>query len=167
MRQLTLIRHAKSSWNDPALNDFDRPLNARGLKDLPGLAQRIVAFNLRPDLILCSGAKRTRETARGITETLGLPFSNVLLIPELYEGCYETLLNTLQNQPDTYPHIMLIGHNPGLTDLGHFLTQEPVARFPTAAIMHIHLSITRWSELAESCGTQTRFDYPSLHKSTT
>ncbi len=163
MRQLTLIRHAKSSWSDLSLDDFDRPLNKRGKRDLPALAERMVRYELYPDCVLSSGANRAISTARVVTQALDIPFDEVQEIPELYASCYETLLNVLQNQPDRYRHIMMFGHNPGLEDLGFFLTQEPLVKFPTAAVMHIHLSITRWCELAESCGTLTLLDYPKLH----
>lgn len=164
MRELTLIRHAKSSWSDPNLSDFERPLNARGMRDLPPLGQRIVEFELFPDLILSSGAVRAIATAETVSHALDMPVEAIQEIPELYESCYETLLNVLQNQSDCYRHIMVFGHNPGLEDLSYFLTHDVLNKFPTAGVLHIHLSITRWSELAESCGTQTRFDYPKLHQ---
>lgn len=167
MRQLTLIRHAKSSWSDPALTDFERPLNKRGNRDLPALGQRIAQFDLYPDLILSSGAVRAMTTAESVANALDIPPEEICEIPELYESCYETLLNVLQNQSDRYKHIMLFGHNPGLEMLGYFLTHESLAKFPTSAVMHIHLSVTRWSELAESCGTLTLFDYPKKHLATT
>lgn len=167
MRQLTLIRHAKSSWDDPTLSDFERPLNKRGTRDLPGLGMRIAKFELFPDRILSSGAVRAMATAEAVSHALEIPTGEIREIPELYESCYETLLNVLQNQSDRYRHIMLFGHNPGLEMLGYFLTHEKLDKFPTGALMHIHLSITSWSELAESCGTLTLFDYPKKHLTTT
>jgi len=164
MRQLTLIRHAKSCWNDPSLSDFERPLNKRGLRDLPALGERIVKFEFFPDLILSSGAVRAITTAESVGQSLEIPLEEIRAIPELYESCYETLLNVLQNQSDRYRHIMMFGHNPGIQDLGYFLTHDVLEKFPTAGLLHIHLSITSWSELAESCGTLTRFDYPKLHQ---
>lgn len=164
MRQLTLIRHAKSCWKDPGLNDFERPLNKRGLRDLPALGERVIKFELFPDLILSSGAVRAITTAESVSQSLEIPLEEIREIPELYESCYETLLNILQNQSDRYRHIMMFGHNPGLEDLGYFLTHDILEKFPTAGLLHIHLSITNWSELAESCGTLTRFDYPKLHQ---
>ncbi len=163
MKKLTLVRHAKSSWEFPHLSDFERPLNPRGHRDLPALAERIAEFGLYPDLIISSGAVRALDTAEVIADRLRQPAEYFTEIPELYESCYETLLNTLQNMPDQHRHIMLIGHNPGLQDLGYYLTHESLAKFPTAALMHIHLSITSWCELAESCGTLELFDYPKKH----
>ncbi|MBY4675717.1 SixA phosphatase family protein [Marinobacterium arenosum] len=161
MKQLTLIRHAKSSWKDPTLADFDRPLNKRGRSDLEGLAQRTCQRLAQPDLILASGARRARETAEAIAARLSA--TPLELVPELYESCYQTLLNVLQTQSDHHHHLMLVGHNPGLEELSYYLTHKPLDNFPTGGIVHIHLSIRSWSEVAESCGTLTWFDYPKLH----
>ena len=165
MKKLTLIRHAKSSWKDPYLSDFERPLNNRGQNDLPGLAQRARRFQLIPDLILSSGAVRALTTARAVAREIELSEQQLEVVPELYESCYETLLNVLQNQPDQHRHIMLVGHNPGLEDLAYYLTHEADLLCPTAAMLHIHLSVTSWSELAESCGALELYDYPKKHLS--
>ncbi|WP_027856793.1 SixA phosphatase family protein [Marinobacterium jannaschii] len=163
MKKLTLIRHAKSSWSDPCLSDFERPLNKRGNRDLPGLAQRVQRFQLYPDHLLSSGAVRALTTAKAVSDELKLPSQQIEVVPELYESCYETLLNVLQNQPDRHRHIMLVGHNPGLEDLAYYLTHETGLPCPTASVLHIHLSITSWSELAESCGALELYDYPKKH----
>jgi len=163
MKKLTLIRHAKSSWDNPTLADFDRPLNARGERDLPALCLRIDEYSLRPEKILSSGAKRAEVTASAIADQLRLPLDAMQILPELYDACYETLLHTLQNQHDSLRHIMLVGHNPGIEELGYLLTHERLEKYPTCGMLHIHLSVTSWSELAESCGTKEIFDFPKLH----
>jgi len=161
MKKLTLIRHAKSSWDDPSLSDFDRPLNKRGQKDLPPMAERVASQLPQADLILSSGAKRARATAEEvITRQLDAP---IAFVPELYESCYETLLNVLQSQSDRHKHLMVVGHNPGLEQLAYYLTHESQAKFPTAAVAHIDISVRSWTELAESCGTLSWFDYPKKH----
>lgn len=165
MRKLTLIRHAKSSWADPQMNDFDRPLNKRGERDLPQMAQRVRdEFHLVPDRLLTSGAQRALTTAEALADTLELPPEQFRILPELYESCTATLLHVLQQQPDHYHHLMVVGHNPGLEELGYYLSHERLAKFPTSAVLHLHLSITRWSELAESCATLVLLDYPKLHQ---
>lgn len=165
MKKLTLVRHAKSSWKDPDLNDFDRPLNKRGKRDLSLVAQRVAGHQLIPDQMLSSGAKRAYKTAKAIATYQHLPAQQLEVIPELYEACAETLLYILQNSSDKHNHVMLVGHNPGLEMLAYLLTQQHVDKFPTAVVMHLHLSITRWSELAEGCATCTLFDYPKQHTS--
>ncbi|WP_286240011.1 SixA phosphatase family protein [Neptuniibacter halophilus] len=163
MKTLSLVRHAKSSWKDPELKDFDRPLNKRGKRDLPALSERTEQSGIRPDLILSSGARRAITTARALHSQLNLSPEQLLIVPELYEACAETLLYILQQLPNRVTHVMLVGHNPGLEILGHLLTQQEQEKFPTAAHMHMHLSITRWEELAAGCATLTLFDYPKKH----
>jgi phosphohistidine phosphatase len=163
MKKLTLVRHAKSSWKHPELNDFERPLNKRGKRDLPDMADRIIQYGIKPDILLNSGATRAAVTANAIASRLELPSNQCQIIADLYESSAETLMLVLQNLPDTYQHVMLVGHNPGLERLGSFLTQEHIAKFPTAAVMHLHLSITNWHELSEACASLTLFDYPKKH----
>ncbi|WP_193164270.1 SixA phosphatase family protein [Microbulbifer hainanensis] len=164
MKKLTLIRHAKSSWNDPALDDFDRPLNKRGERDLPGMAQRVRDAGLVPDRLLTSIAVRALTTAQALADALELNSDQVLVQPELYAASYQSLLHQLQQQNDHWHHLMVVGHNPGLEDLGYYLTHERLTKFPTAAVLHIRLKISRWRELGESCGTVELFDYPKLHR---
>ncbi|MCP8689446.1 SixA phosphatase family protein [Marinobacterium sedimentorum] len=164
MKKLTLIRHSKSSWADPLLNDIDRPLNKRGESDLPLMAKRVRDFGLFPDRILTSGALRALTTAEALADTLELGSEQLHELPDLYESCSETLLHVLQQQPDHCHHLMLVGHSPGLDSLAYYLTHEALQKFPTSAVLHIHLSITRWCELADSCGTRELFDYPKLHR---
>jgi len=163
MKLLTLVRHAKSSWKYPELNDFDRPLNNRGKRDLPHMASRMAAHHLEPDLVLSSGAARAMATTNEICNHLQLSSEEIQVIPELYESCAETLMLVLQNIPDSYQHIMLVGHNPGLEHLNEILSQSTLKKFPTAAYVHLHLSITNWHELSAACATMTIFDYPKMH----
>ncbi len=164
MKHLTLVRHAKSSWKDPDLTDFDRPLNKRGKNDLPEMAERLYLQQIIPDLIITSGARRALTTATAIQKRLKISEDNFVIQPEVYESFSETLLYLLQNCPDHARHLMLVGHNPGLETLGFYLCQQHVTKFPTAAVMHIHLSIKNWQELAEGCGTIELFDYPKKHQ---
>ncbi|TCK05837.1 SixA phosphatase family protein [Marinobacterium mangrovicola] len=164
MKQLTLIRHAKSSWENPQLSDFERPLNPRGQRDLPAMAERVRAKELIPDLLLYSSALRTTLTAQELSSCLLLPASHCKDVPEMYEACWETLLNLLQGQSDSHSRLMLVGHNPGIAELGAYLSGTPLPHFPTSCVQHLILNVLSWSELAESCGTSQWFDYPKLHR---
>lgn len=164
MKKLTLIRHAKSSWGTPGVEDFDRPLNKRGKRDLPAMAQRVRDAGLVPDRLLTSGAARAVTTAEALAGALELNGGQVLVQQELYAASYQSLLHQLQQQNDGWHHLMVVGHNPGLEDLAYYLTHERLPKFPTAAVLHIRLKIARWSELAESCGAVELFDYPKLHR---
>ncbi|WP_432696737.1 SixA phosphatase family protein [Marinobacterium sp. YM272] len=164
MKQLILIRHAKSSWEHTHLADFDRPLNPRGQRDLPAMAERVRTRELIPDRLLYSSALRTTLTAWELKSALNLPESHCQDVPEMYQACWETLLNLLQGQPDSSNCLMLVGHNPGIADLGACLSGTAPQHFPTACVQHLILNVLSWSELAESCGTTQWFDYPKLHR---
>lgn len=164
MKRLTLVRHAKSSWKHPDLSDFERPLSTRGKRDLTGLAKRLSVQQPNPDLLLHSSALRTTATAERIIQALDLASEHCLAVPEMYESCYETLLNLIQSQPDHFRHIMLVGHNPGLMDLGNYLTGENISHFPTSGVQFIQISVLEWREVAQSCGILLQLDYPKLHQ---
>ncbi|RVU29982.1 SixA phosphatase family protein [Neptunomonas marina] len=161
MRLLTLVRHAKSSWKDPDLTDYERPLNKRGRRDLPHAAQRCKAQLPPPDIIIASGAVRTWITATAIHQHFGLA---VPLIEDdsLYLASAEAMAALLMGQSDH--HVMLVGHNPGLTELVYALSGEALDKFPTSAILHLHLNLDDWADLHLDCGIISHFDYPKLHK---
>jgi len=112
MKQLTLIRHAKSSWSDPSLGDFDRPLNARGLEDAPRMGAYLKANGCPPvDQIVSSPALRARTTAKLIAEKLGMTNELIVLEPCIYEATLHRLFKLIGALDDAHPHVMLFGHN--------------------------------------------------------
>ncbi|KDE40408.1 Phosphohistidine phosphatase SixA [Nitrincola lacisaponensis] len=163
MKYLTLVRHAKSSWKAVDLPDFERPLNKRGKRDLPALCERLIAFSAQPDRLLFSPATRTRLTAERIIERLSIPLEHCQECPDCYEACTTALLEQIQIQPDSINHLMLVGHNPGLQDLGSFLLGDTVPHFPTSAVLQLQLDIDHWSDCAPQTGRCLRLDYPGLH----
>jgi phosphohistidine phosphatase len=165
MKILTLIRHAKSSWADPELADFDRPLNHRGQRDLPGLVQRMQRQGPRPDQLHYSPALRTRLTAEPLKDAFNLHDDEVLCSPTLYEADASTLLDVLRRLPDSVNHTMLVGHNPGLLELVEQLCPEAPERLPTGAIIQLQLMISHWSALQCGCARKLWLDYPKLHRS--
>jgi phosphohistidine phosphatase len=160
MRTLSLLRHAKSSWDDPTLADFDRPLNARGRRAAPVMGRHMRAIGLAPDHVLCSPAVRTRETARLALESLGLPELAVTYDDSIYEASHEALLARLGRVPATASHVLLIGHNPGLHELTLDLLDGriPAAqkrlgeKLPTGALVVLALDIAAWSAIRRGCG---------------
>ncbi|WP_162299793.1 SixA phosphatase family protein [Marinospirillum perlucidum] len=163
MKQLTLIRHAKSSWQDPDQSDWDRPLNKRGQRDLPGLTQRLLQKVERPDLLLFSGAQRTLETQAPLAAAWQLPATAVKKTPQAYEASLNTLLMLLQEQPDSCERLVLVGHNPGMSELLAFLIGETPRHYPTAAFAHLLLPISSWTQLEPGTAKLEVFDYPKLH----
>lgn len=165
MKFLTLVRHAKSSWKHDGLKDFDRPLNKRGKQDLPLLCERLIQYQLFPDQLIFSPATRTRLTAARIIERLAIPLPHCQDHPEIYESSTETLLQVIQQVTNQTNHLMLVGHNPGLQDLGNYLLEgrSSVPHFPTSAVLHLGLNIEKWSDLHRGCANCIRLDYPKLH----
>jgi phosphohistidine phosphatase len=163
LKHITLIRHAKSSWDHPGLSDFERPLNARGERDLPGLVERATTQLPSPDRLIYSGAVRTRLTSQPLAEAWGLDEHRWLERREAYEASLDRLVALLREQPDDCHHLVLVGHNPGMAEVLTHLTAAPARDCPTAAFAHIELGIDQWSGLTQGCGHLLIFDYPKLH----
>jgi phosphohistidine phosphatase len=151
MRTLYLLRHAKSSWDDPALPDHERPLAPRGRRDAKRIAKHVGRIGLRPELVLCSTAVRTEQTLDLLRPKLGQVA--VQVEEQLYGASSETLLERIRSVPDQVGSVLLIGHNPGLHDLALTLASSGAdlgrleAKFPTAALAT--LALARWSNLSE------------------
>lgn len=135
-RFLTLVRHAKSSWKDAGQSDHDRTLNERGERDVPVMANRLLERQCVPDLILCSSAMRTQQTAQVLMKTLGLGDDTIRVQRQLYLCTPETLLEQLSAVEDGHEHIMVIGHNPGLEQLSTWLSPRCNPQMPTLGIRH-------------------------------
>ncbi len=133
---LTLVRHGKSSWQTAGQTDFDRPLNDRGRADAPVMASRLVKAGCIPDLILCSAAARTQQTAALMAEGMSLSVDKILPYNELYLAAPPTLLLALQAAASEYDHVMIIAHNPGLEDLSALLSSQCDNAMPTLGIRH-------------------------------
>ncbi len=140
MKQLTLLRHAKSSWADAAQQDYDRPLNDRGLRDAPMMAQRLVEQACIPDFILCSSAQRTRQTAQFFLDAFQLDGNNISYVDALYLASPGTLLEHIQQGDSAINHLMIIAHNPGLESLGRQLHHSAPSQLPTCAVLSFTLS---------------------------
>jgi phosphohistidine phosphatase len=147
MKTLFLLRHAKSSWDEPSLADRERPLNKRGKREAPRIGRLLRQEQLSPDLILSSPARRARKTAQAVAEESGYG-GEIHLEEGLYPGDPEAYVETLRALPDHVGRAMLVGHNPGLEEFLEALTGEarPLA---TATLAQLELPIQRWSELSE------------------
>lgn len=167
MRRIYLLRHAKSSWDDPALGDFDRPLNGRGRKNARQMGKHLAQAGIRPAMILCSAALRTRATYEILESRLeGVPVS---FEDGLYEAARHDLLDRLHRLDPHLPSVMLIGHNPGLERLAAYLTGghgEPEAvvrlseKFPTGSLAVLDAEIEHWAELGQGTCRLTDFVRP-------
>jgi phosphohistidine phosphatase len=150
-KTLYLFRHAKSSWDDPALTDFDRPLNKRGEKAAPLMGKVMRARDVCPSIIICSPAKRTRQTAKLALKKAGLDEAEIVFKNDLYLATTGGLLEIIHKTDDLLSTAMLIGHNPGLSELVYLLTGVEEA-FPTAALACLRLNVAHWKDVRTGCG---------------
>lgn len=150
MRKLLIMRHAKSSWDNPNISDFERPLNSRGLQAAPFMGNQIYKNGLAPDLIISSPAKRAKQTAILVKESAGVE-AKIQYEDKIYEASPTTLLYVAANFSDKYPSVLLVGHNPGIEGFIRILTSE-VHQMPTAAVAQISLNIEKWADISLNCG---------------
>lgn len=154
-RTLLLLRHAKSAWSDPRLDDHDRPLNRRGERAAKAMADHLAQLGLRPDLILCSTALRTRQTLAPIVAMLTVPAPLINLSKDLYLASEDVLLTQLQAVSDDATTVLLIGHNDGIWRFATALTDdgppEELAalrdKFSTGALATLSLRDEPWRTL--------------------
>jgi phosphohistidine phosphatase len=150
MKTLLLLRHAKSSWKEADVKDFDRPLNARGLKTAPQVGKLIRKRELQPDLVLSSPAERARQTTTMVLEAARLE-TDLRYDERIYEASAARLFEIVSQIEDSAGVVMLVGHNPGFEELLKILTGEAYA-MSTAALACIELEIDKWSKLRASSG---------------
>lgn len=159
MKTLYLIRHAKSSWSDPALTDFDRPLNKRGKKAAPKMARRLAGRKIVPDRIVSSPACRAKETARCIAEGVGFVPVEIEFDEGLYLGTVTYHLQVIEQAFAGCDILFLVGHNETITELGEFLTGSYLGNVPTAGIVAVGYGEHGFSK-EEGEGKLLFFDYP-------
>lgn len=160
MKYLYLIRHAKSSWSDPSLSDFSRPLNKRGKRDVPVMAERMLSYDPKPEMIISSPAKRARRTARGIGAALGFAKKEIILDEELYSFSADGFLKIIQRAPEMVEVLALVGHNHGLTECAEMLSGESLVNVPTCGIVLISFTQQSWGAVGQGGGRLLLFDYP-------
>lgn len=152
MKTLLLLRHAKAAGSDPDCGDFERPLTKRGKREATKMACLLRSQNLLPDLILASSAKRCRQTANRLIEYSGFR-GETRLLGDLYAATETALRDFLAALDDRCQRSLVIGHNPGMMQLLHTLTDSH-DELTTAALAHLELPIESWRELsAETRGT--------------
>lgn len=151
MKTVLVLRHAKSSWADVGLSDFDRPLKMRGRDDAPAVGEYLRAHDLVPDLILTSPARRARETVALVADGASYD-GDIVVADELYPGDPDDYIARLRALDDACVSVMVVGHNPGVAELVVELTGE-ATELPTAALAQIALAIDRWADLDVDAGT--------------
>lgn len=170
MLTLFLLRHAKSSWAQPAMRDIDRPLNERGLRDAPRMGRFLAARTQRPELILCSPAQRTRETLNLVLPELSADGIAIAMPSLIYEGDAGDYLQLIRTHGGLARAILLVAHNPSIHDLAVRLTGEAEAdtrdamarKFPTCALAELSFSVDGWKAVEPGAGRLESFTTPAM-----
>ena len=174
MKDLFILRHAKSSWSAPFLNDFDRPLNKRGKQACVDIGQWLHKQNITPELVVCSPAKRAKDTWKRVKKEQ-MAYGKNKFVASLYLASPSELLNVIKKVPAKISSLMLIGHNPGMHQLILQLVntkalnseqtqdlQRIIHKFPTAGFAHIQFNVSDWVDVAPLTGKLYRMMMPSL-----
>ncbi len=163
MKHLYLIRHAKSDWSDPSLNDFDRGLSPRGKKDIVLMANSLKEKKIEPDYILCSLAKRAKRTAKGLLKEAELD-KKIVYKKDLYLSTPEHIIEVIKTIDTKHKNVFIFGHNPELTELSNLLLDESIDNVPTLGIVGICIAIKHWEKLSPKKARLDFFIYPKLFK---
>lgn len=155
-----LVRHAKSSWDERGIDDFDRPLKSRGHADAPIMGRRLLNRHIRPDVILSSPANRAITTARYIARELNYSTADIIEDKLLYHATADEILEIIQEVSPNATCAILVGHNPGLTDSVLYLSGEGIENVPTCGVVEIEFPATAWNEVQPRSGRLVSFDYP-------
>jgi phosphohistidine phosphatase len=161
MKTLYIVRHAKSSWDNVNLPDFDRPLNTRGKTDAPRMGKRLKEKDVHPNLMLSSPAKRALSTSKRIAEVLNYPEKNIKTDKKLYHADAEDILSVIRDQKNRFEVLMVFGHNPGLTDFVNEIGKSTsIDNIPTCGIVAFRFDIDEWHDVTKKSGELLFFDYP-------
>lgn len=160
MKTLYIARHAKSDWSVEGAADFDRPLNSRGLRVSPKMSRILKDYNAFPDLVVCSSAVRTRETAKYLCESINVEEDDIKYIDDIYEAATGTLLELVNKFDDSAQSALMIGHNPGVSYLTEYLSEEYIDNMPTCSVVKLIFEIDSWTEVSKGIATLDWFIYP-------
>ena len=145
MKRLTLMRHGDAQWKDPDVADFARPLNRRGSGEAEAMARRIAELALVPDLIIASPARRAQQTGEIIARELALPHRRIRYEEGLYLAASQEILKLVRAVGPRVPHLMIIGHNPGISELAHLLVSRgEMSGLATAGLCTITFDTDKW-----------------------
>ena len=160
MKTLVIVRHGKSSWDDPFLSDHQRPLAKRGLRDAPKMGARLADWGPPIDRVISSSAVRALATAELVTAEMGLPWDEIQVEDGLYHATETEMLALIQGQEDYLDGLMLFGHNPGMTYLVNCLSDLDLDNLPTCGVAILQFEVVSWSVIGEELASEAVFDFP-------
>jgi phosphohistidine phosphatase len=164
VKDVCFVRHAKSSWDHPGLDDFERPLEARGLHDAPMMARKMRELSLVPDYIITSGAMRARSTAEFFQKEFDIPSNSFVVNNDLYEASAESVYEVLRTAPDSARFVYLFGHNPTFTWVANSISGVRIDEVPTCGIVHAQAVLTTWTKFKPEYAAFIGFHYPKQFK---
>ena len=160
IKNLILVRHAQAEPYSPAVVDEERELTSIGVADASRMGLRLKSLMVSPNIIICSPAHRTGTTAMLIAEQLGYERNKIKTEPNLYESSMRHLMTVISSLPENYEQVMIVSHNPNLTYLAEYLTQDEIGTMPTCGCVNIRLEDKSWAELSSGSGSLVWFEYP-------
>lgn len=161
-KRLFLIRHAKSSWKDAGLSDYERPLNKRGKRDAPFMGKLLCDKNISPDLIMTSYAERAKSTALLIAKELDYPEEKIVIEKKLYEAMNKDILDIIRKTDEKIKVLFLFGHNPALTTLHNYICNQFIDNIPTCGITEYEFD-DEWKNITGNSCRLIAFEYPKKH----
>ncbi len=164
MKRIYIIRHAKSSWSDLSLDDFDRPLKKRGKEDIKNIAQWLKKEGIKPDKVISSPAKRAVKTLKILETVLNIKKNIINFDKNIYEAHVGYLIKMIEKLDNRYNNVFIIGHNPSLSELSEYFTDTIITNIPTSGVMAIEFEIKKWSEIKNKKGKILFFIYPKKLK---
>ncbi len=164
MKRLLIVRHAKSSWEFSQLSDFERPLNSRGEKDVPDMAERVNQHSFNPQLLISSPANRAIATAKGFAKALGIPDADIIQDENHYHASSERLRSIIKKFDNEFDRIMIFGHNPGLTYLINELSGFRLDNLPTCGVCGIEFKVDSWADVKKGIGRKFFYDFPKSNQ---
>ena len=160
MKTLLLVRHAKSSRNDPKFSDFERTLTERGKSDAKMMAERIKEKSIKIKFFVSSPAKRAKKTAKIFMEEFDEKEKNLLLVPSLYEGSVQDFYDVVESLEEKENEVALFAHNPGITEFINSLECSPIYNMPTCAVFALKIKTEDWKNFRDAEKEFLFFDYP-------
>ncbi len=159
MKRVYIVRHAKSDWNNE-LEDFDRPLNDRGHRDAPAMAERINKMGHKPDMIVSSPAKRAITTAKYFAQEYDYPEDCIRKEVDIYNLGQRFTLATIADLPPTTDSVMIFGHNPDHSYVATLLSNTQIGNMPTCAVVGVEFDTDDWQDIKKAESKLLFFEYP-------
>lgn len=160
MKTVLFIRHAKSSWDNPGLKDFERPLNPRGLRDAPEMASRLQQTGIKPQRIITSPATRAYTTALFFATTFSIPETEIEVEEAIYHAWPDHILQLIHQLPEALDTIALFGHNPTFTALANMFSKTQIPNVPTCGIVKVEANVPTWKDFQRDTASVTDLMFP-------